>query len=152
MTGLAGPAGPAGSAAGADAGERLARAALTRIAEPGTTALVRAADRLGAAAVWAAVRGEAGAPDLDADLLELLRKHPAEFPPERDLELAAGLGARFICPQDDEWPAGLAVLGGEEPLALWVRGELLLSEAFDRAVAVVGARAATAYGGRVASE
>ncbi|MDX6221889.1 MAG: processing protein, partial [Frankiales bacterium] len=151
MTGLAGPAGPAGSAAGADDGERLARAALTRIAEPGTAALVRAADRLGAAAVWAAVRGEAGAPDLDADLLELLRKHPAEFPPERDLELAAGLGARFICPQDDEWPAGLAVLGESEPLGLWVRGGVPVGAVLERSVAVVGARAATAYGGHVAS-
>jgi DNA processing protein len=152
VTGLAGPAGPAGSAAGADDGERLARAALTRIAEPGTAALVRAADRLGAAAVWAAVRGEAGAPDLDADLMELLRKHPAEFPPERDLELAAGLGARFICPQDDEWPAGLAVLGESEPLGLWVRGGVPVGAVLERSVAVVGARAATAYGGHVASE
>ncbi|MDX6227696.1 MAG: processing protein [Frankiales bacterium] len=157
MTGLGDPAAQAGQAGlgeghGTGADERLARAALSRIAEPGTSALVRAVDRLGAAAVWAAVRGEAGAPTIDPALLDLLRKHPADFPPQRDLELAAGLGARLVCPQDDEWPAGLAVLGEEEPLALWVRGGLPVGPVLERSVAVVGARAATAYGGHVASE
>jgi DNA processing protein len=136
---------------GADA-ERLARAALSRIAEPTMPGLSRAVDQWGAAAVWAAVRGEAAAPAVDATLLDKLRTPGADVSPERDLEVAAAAGARLVCPQDEEWPTGLAVLGGEEPLALWVRGERLVSEALDRSVAVVGARAATTYGGHVASE
>ena len=40
----------------------------------------------------------------------------------------------------------------DEPLALWVRGEVPLADTLERSVAVVGARAATAYGGHVASE
>jgi DNA processing protein len=38
------------------------------------------------------------------------------------------------------------------PLALWVRGEARLDELLDRAVAIVGSRASTAYGEHVAGE
>jgi DNA processing protein len=43
-------------------------------------------------------------------------------------------------------------LGDRRPLALWVRGPLSLREATERAVAVVGSRAATPYGNQVAAE
>lgn len=132
--------------------DRLARAALSRIAEPAMQGLSTAVSRHGAAAVWAAVGGDAPDRGIDAELLGRLRKVTRDVSPERDLELAAAVGARLVCPQDDEWPAALAVLGVEEPLALWVRGALRVSEALERSVAVVGARAATAYGGHVASE
>jgi DNA processing protein len=135
-----------------DEADRVARAALSRVIEPATPRLIPAVERFGADAVWAAARGHAGAPTLDPTLLDLLRKHADEGSPERDLAKAAEVGARLVCPQDDEWPAGLAVLGAEEPLALWVRGGLPLGEVLERSVAVVGARAATAYGGHVASD
>ena len=159
-TGLGVPAPAAAAAAGGahdtvapvDWADRVARAALTRIAEPATPALAQAVAAMGAAAVWSAVKGEPDAPRLDVALLDLLRRRPPETSPEHDLEAAARCGARLVCPQDQEWPAELAVLGADEPLAVWVRGQLPLGQALERSVAVVGARAATAYGGHVASE
>ncbi|WP_372667926.1 DNA-processing protein DprA [Amycolatopsis kentuckyensis] len=79
------------------------------------------------------------------------------------LRTAAELGARFVVPEDDEWPAGVvgglstlaaddATLGGL-PLGLWIQGEPRLDElASARSVAVVGARAATQYGEHHAAE
>ena len=132
--------------------DRLARAALSRMVEPETAGLGEALAQLGAAALWAAGRGELSSAAIVPLLLDLLHKHVAEAAPESDLARAADVGARLVCPQDDEWPAGLAVLGAGEPLALWVRGNLAVGEALERSVAVVGARAATSYGGHVASE
>lgn len=132
--------------------DRLARAALTRVVEPANEAVVRAADTWGAAAVWAAVLGDDDAASMDVQLLQRMRKSAHVASPERDLEDAAAVGARLVCPGDAEWPPSLAVLGAEEPLALWVRGKADLSEVIERSVAVVGARAATSYGGHVASE
>jgi DNA processing protein len=146
VTGVPGLSGTAEDA------DRLARAALSRIIEPGTPGLVPAVDRHGAEAVWAAARGGASAPVLDETLLALLHKHAGQASPEQDLARAAEFGARLVCPQDREWPTGLAVLGADEPLALWVRGTLPVDQVLERSVAVVGARAATAYGGHVASE
>ncbi|WIX85759.1 DNA-processing protein DprA [Amycolatopsis sp. DG1A-15b] len=79
------------------------------------------------------------------------------------LHTAAELGARFVIPEDDEWPAGVvgglstlaaddATLGGL-PLGLWVQGEPRLDDlASARSVAIVGARAATEYGEHHAAE
>src|SRR5262249_12224219 len=81
---------------------------------------------------------------------------------EADLATAAALGARLVIPEDEEWPhwpfmaldqaAARGVKDAVAPLALWVRGPGRLDEFTERAVAVVGARAATAYGEHVASE
>jgi DNA processing protein len=70
----------------------------------------------------------------------------------RELDVAAGLGARLACPGDDEWPIGLDDLAavGAECLGLWVRGREPLAALCDRAVAIVGTRAATDYGVGVA--
>jgi DNA processing protein len=89
-----------------------------------------------------------------------------------DLRRAERCGARLVVPEDDEWPAyplhALTLAVAEEPedpkhqsdrtlalvppLALWVRGPVRLDEAVDRSVALVGSRAATAYGEHVAAE
>ncbi len=60
-------------------------------------------------------------------------------------------------PGDEEWPADRldwpdGVLHDAPPLALSVRGPHPLAEVVERSVAVVGARAATAYGAHVAAE
>lgn len=60
-------------------------------------------------------------------------------------------GARMVLPGDSEWPHGLNDLPAP-PLCLWVRGPARLAETCQRSVAVVGARAATAYGESVAAE
>ncbi|MBS1674965.1 MAG: DNA-protecting protein DprA [Actinobacteria bacterium] len=66
------------------------------------------------------------------------------------LLIAARTGARLVLPTDPEWPASLADLGAHAPLALWARGDV---GALSRTgVAIVGARAASAYGEHVAAE
>ena len=79
-----------------------------------------------------------------------------------DLELLHRRGGRLVTPDDDEWPVlAFASFGGapvrdkpqgRPPLALWVIGSLRLDEVADRAAAIVGTRAATAYGDHVAAE
>jgi DNA processing protein len=79
-----------------------------------------------------------------------------------DLDLLQRRGGRLVTPDDDEWPLlafsafdGAAVRErqrGAAPLALWVTGPVRLDEATQRAAAVVGTRAATAYGQHVAAD
>ena len=79
-----------------------------------------------------------------------------------DLELLHRRGGRLVTPDDDEWP-GLAFAAftgapvrakpqGCAPLALWVIGPLRLDDVAERAVAIVGTRACTAYGEYVAAD
>jgi DNA processing protein len=56
------------------------------------------------------------------------------------------LGARFIIPCDAEWPQQLADLGPGAPSGLWVRGDATVVAKSGYGAAIVGARAATAYG------
>lgn len=136
--------------------DRLARAALTRVAEPAELAVVLAVREAGATAVWAALRERrpwpvAGlAPAARAALEERL---PATDP-VRDLERADRVGARFLVPGDPEWPEGLDDLTGlrAEPLGLWARGPLDARATSARAVSVVGSRSASGYGQHVAGE
>lgn len=60
------------------------------------------------------------------------------------------LRVRVVVPGDDEWPGGLDQLD-DPPLCLYVRGAADLG-AVEGSVAVVGSRAATAYGLQVAAE
>ncbi|KAA8958482.1 DNA-processing protein DprA [Mycobacterium sp.] len=73
-----------------------------------------------------------------------------------DLEILARRGGRLITADDDEWPtlafaafAGNAVAAkphGRPPMVLWAVGPESLDEITQRAAAVIGTRAATAYG------
>lgn len=63
---------------------------------------------------------------------------------------AATLGARLIAPGDDDWPSGLADLGPHGPHLLWARGDASLLNR--PGVALIGSRAATAYGESVTAE
>lgn len=79
-----------------------------------------------------------------------------------DLGLLRQRGGRLVTPDDDEWPVlsfvsfgGAPVRDkpeGRAPLALWAIGPLRLDEITERAVAIVGTRAATAYGEHVAAD
>ncbi|TWV30509.1 DNA-protecting protein DprA, partial [Streptomyces misionensis] len=71
--------------------------------------------------------------------------------PERDLAVARAAGARFVAPGHPEWPGQLDDLADARPLGLWVRGRPSLRIWALRSVAVVGARACTAYGTHVAA-
>ena len=79
-----------------------------------------------------------------------------------DLERLQRRGGRLITPDDDEWPT-LAFAGfggvpvrdkpqGRPPLALWAIGPVRLDGVAERSAAIVGTRAATAYGEHVAAE
>jgi DNA processing protein len=61
-------------------------------------------------------------------------------------------GIRLVSPGNPEWPGQLADLGDAQPYALWLRGNADLRFNCLRSVAIVGSRAATAYGSYVAAE
>ncbi|MDN4596459.1 DNA-processing protein DprA [Leifsonia virtsii] len=68
------------------------------------------------------------------------------------LERAARIGSQLLTPCSPLWPSGFEALEEAAPLALWVRGDPSRLARLDRSIALVGARAATAYGEHVAGE
>ncbi|MGE2718759.1 DNA-processing protein DprA [Mycolicibacterium celeriflavum] len=80
----------------------------------------------------------------------------------RDVDVLARLGGRLITCEDDEWP--LLSFGGfgaapnrlraqaHAPMVLWAIGPATLDEVAFRSAAIVGTRAATAYGEFVAGD
>lgn len=131
------------------AADAVARAVWSVLVEPGdgvAGALIAAHG-----AVEALRRAVAGGDDE----LETARRRwmPRLRADTADLALGAArrAGARLIVPGDAAWPARLDDLGAHAPVALWTRGDLnRVSDA--PAVAMVGARAATAYGEGVAAD
>jgi DNA processing protein len=77
-----------------------------------------------------------------------------------DLELLASRGGRLITPDSDEWPLlAFAAFGAAEvrarggpPMVLWALGPERLDAVAQRAAAVVGTRASTAYGEQVTGD
>ena len=80
----------------------------------------------------------------------------------KDLDVLSRLGGRLVTAEDDEWPllAFAAFVGvdtrqrpeAHPPTVLWVVGPARLDEVAERAAAIVGTRAATAYGEHVAAD
>jgi len=125
--------------------ERFARAAWSRVAEPGDPVANQLIGTHGAvAALVLAASGEG--PDTQRFLPRL-----GVLDVERDLEVGAKFATRVVCPGDPEWPAGLDDLVAP-PYCLWVRGPVDVASSCQRSAAVVGARSATAYGEMVATE
>ncbi|HET6709000.1 DNA-processing protein DprA [Amycolatopsis sp.] len=137
---------------------RQARAYLLRVAEPPAPALVAFVTEHGPVAAAARVRRG----DCPPEVLKATEARRGYDLVTQDFTRAAAAGARLVVPEDDEWPAwplhslDLAAHRGVAeavpPLALWVAGAGALDTAADRAVAIVGARAATAYGEHHAAE
>ncbi|WP_062206464.1 DNA-processing protein DprA [Streptomyces sp. NBRC 109706] len=133
--------------------ERLARAALARVAEPGDPLVGRWLAELGPLAVWEALRsGGAALPGVGAERWAGLLLRAGRAAPERDMGLIGELGGRFVCPGDREWPSQLDDLGVARPIGLWLRGACSLRFVSLRSVALVGARACTDYGAHVTAE
>ncbi len=144
--------------------EKLARAALTYLAEPGDPALGALLGICRPAEVLAAIRagllpgtgpGCGDTPASRAALERALGRWQVRLPGLPDDEGIAGAcrdGIRLVCPGETEWPAALDQLGLVRPYALWIRGNAELRFACSRSVAMVGSRAATGYGGHVAGE
>lgn len=135
--------------------ERLARAALTRVLEPGDERAGAWLRKNGPVALLRALRVADGSaerlPGMTAARLEGYRLRAAAAEPERDLAAAAAVGGRLVCPGDREWPSQLDDLGDARPVGLWVRGRPDLRLWALRSVAVVGARACTPYGAHMAA-
>jgi len=138
--------------------ELRAWAYLSRVAEAPCAELGSLVERVGPQAAADLVRrGEVSA--------ELARRTMARREIDsatEDLEILARRGGRLVTRFDDEWPVlafapfgGAAVRDrpeGRVPLVLWVQGPARLGSLAERAVAVVGTRAATSYGTHVAAE
>ncbi|MDP7721384.1 DNA-processing protein DprA [Mycobacterium sp. TY814] len=75
-----------------------------------------------------------------------------------DLEVIHRRGGRLVTPDDDEWPVlAFAAFDGARsrntmPMVLWAAGPARLDDVAARAAALVGTRAATAYGEHIAGE
>jgi len=146
---------------------RLARAALTYLAEPGDPALGALLAVCDPAEVLAAIKadtlpaasqagqaGQMGLPSRAAlgRALDRWRVRLPKLPAEGPIVDAGRDGIRLVCPEDDEWPSALDQLGLARPYALWLRGNADLRFACSRSASVVGSRAATSYGAHVAGE
>jgi len=140
--------------------EATAAMRLSLICEPGDVRMHEAVARHGADGVLEACIS--GAPLDDEFPKPSWSQRAAELDRLCDAALAAAarVGMRWVEPGYDEWPDRLGALDNGEPvnavggapLGLWVRGPVRLDEATDRAVAIVGARAATTYGNQVAGD
>ena len=143
---------------------RAARAAWSRLVEPGDTVAGALVAALGAEDALAWLRQEGPAPRLPtegragsalATAAERWRTRLTALDPARDLGMLDRLGGRLLVPEDPRWPEALDDLGAAAPMCLWVRGaadDATLVAALRRSVAVVGARACTAYGEHVTAE
>ncbi|WP_017794404.1 DNA-processing protein DprA [Leucobacter salsicius] len=140
-------------------GERFARAAWARLAEPGDATAGRLIEALGAVAALDAViqgslpvAGEAGLLDPAAFAKGIARWQPRldKQATLQDLRRALETGTRLIMQGDRCWPGSFADLGPHAPLMLWLRGDPALLQR--TSLAVVGARACTGYGAHVTAE
>jgi DNA processing protein len=140
--------------------ESYARAALTYLAEPGDLQLGALVRGTGAARTLAAIKAGTVPELLDSRAARAAARRAmrcwqvrlAELPSAEEIAGFCRSGIRLACPGDPEWPVRLDDLGAAMPYALWLRGSADLRFSCLRSVAIVGARAATAYGSYVASE
>jgi DNA processing protein len=130
------------------ADERTRRALLSSVAEPGD---LRIAQFVADHGVLGTIERIA-LPDVMPELHARLGARLTRSDPDSDLEKVRRLGGRLVIPGDLEWPTQLDDLGIAMPWALWVRGSQDLRMTMLRSVALVGARACTPYGARIASD
>ncbi|MCU1656626.1 MAG: processing protein, partial [Pseudonocardiales bacterium] len=149
----------------------LARAYLSRVAEPDSIPVWAFVQDVGPVAAADAIRSAIAPPDV----VNATEARRSRIDPHTDLDTADRHGIRLVVPESDEWPhlafAALERAGwarwrrfdagdrkisesGEPmpPLALWVKGTAELASLGVRSVGIVGARAATAYGEHVTAE
>jgi DNA processing protein len=146
--------------AGWDA-DRVARAALTWLAEPADPQLVTLLGVCEPTAVLAGIR-QGIVPCAyrmrgDADLTvmgQAMRRWWTRLPDLPDEDEITGLcrsgHLRVACPGDPEWPARLDDLADARPYALWLHATGDRQSCTRQPVSVTGSRAATGYGSHIA--
>ena len=123
--------------------ERAARLLLSRLGEPYDELVQRLVAEHGVLDLVGYALRDGHTPDGTA-LGRLLGRRERALAAD-DEHICRALGLRVLVPGDDEWPTELEELPWA-PWCLWVRGPVRLDEVVRRSVAVVGARASTAYG------
>ncbi|WP_205877293.1 DNA-processing protein DprA [Mycobacterium camsae] len=127
---------------------------LSRVAEPPCAELTSLVNRVGPQE--AAERIRRGQVDDELSRRTAARRDIDQA--ATDLDVIRRRGGRLVTPDDDEWPLlAFAAFGGTRskttmPLVLWAAGPARLDEVTERAAALVGTRAATAYGEHVTAE
>ncbi|HEY9469641.1 MAG TPA: DNA-processing protein DprA [Propionibacteriaceae bacterium] len=132
--------------------DRRARIMLGCAMEGGDLAVADLVQNQGAEGAWAKI--------IEGALGEPAAERAARVSMEVVERVAQAAEMRFIVPGDDEWPDGLDDLRHAEniqrrggvPLGLWLRGPGQLAHLMQRSVAIVGSRAATAYGNGFATD
>ncbi len=137
---------------------RRAWAFLSRVAEPPNPFLAELVTEVGAVDAAERIRRR--------DVRDRLKRATeARFEldcAEQDLEVLDRMGGRLVTADDDEWP-DLAFTSFDRadrrkrpqalsPLAIWAVGPSRLCDVVERAVSIVGTRAASAYGEHVAAD
>jgi DNA processing protein len=131
---------------------------LSRVVEPPCPQLAALVARVGPMEAADLVRRR----EVEEQLLRLTEARHEIDTAASDLAMLERMGGRLLTAEDDEWPllAFTAFNGvdtskrpaGHPPLALWVKGPIRLDEVAERAAALVGTRASSAYGEHVAAE
>lgn len=132
--------------------ERAARMALTQVVDAGDLRVAQMVAEIGGQEAWARI--------VEGSWDEPLARRAAQIDPSQIERLARHYAARFVTPGDEEWPSAIDDLRfaapiqrrGGMPLGLWLRGPGHLAALLERGVAVVGSRAASAYGIGVATD
>jgi DNA processing protein len=132
--------------------DRRARIMLGCAMDGGDLAVADLVQNQGAEGAWAKI--------IEGALGEPAAERASRVAMEVVERVAKAAEMRFIVPGDDEWPDGLDDLRHAEsiqrrggvPLGLWLRGPGQLAHLMQRSVAIVGSRAATAYGNGIATD
>lgn len=146
----------------------VARAAWSRLTEPGDPVAGALVGAMGPVESWRFVT-EVGSGDVAREAAPLLPgslravrrlgaalqrwspRVPTTDAP-RELERHRARGGELLVPEDPRWPPGLGDLGPEAPHALWLSGDAGAPGSAAVGVAVIGARACTAYGEHVTAD
>ena len=142
----------------------VALAGLVRVCEPPSAALAMFVRKVGPEAAWQGVLSRRGPRAVLAATAARTQNLTVEALTKRaqdDLILAATSGARLVGPDDEGWPVAAVeafegalargVRGAGPPIALYVRGRSL-TDLPQHGVTIVGSRASSTYGQRVAGE
>lgn len=137
---------------------RRAWAYVSRVAEPPNPLLAELVAAVGVVEAAAQIRRR----EVDDTLKRATEARFEIDCAKKDLDTLDRMGGRLLTADDDEWPyLAFTCFDGADrekrpqalpPLALWVLGPSRLCDVTERGAAIVGTRAATAYGEYVAAD